>query len=204
MRIATDEPSLTALFQKGQVGLIRLEFQRLHDIIADLQKNKWEWANAESIQRADKAEQELANLQDELRRLKETRPTSITEVDIKANPAWAIAVFRVHRQRDRAEIKRLKRNLEHKVYMPEGIGGGVLRKPRFEDGWLPISTAPHDGTEILCFCVEPEFYGEEDPFTCLKVCFWGMQTEDYSCWMSNYGYEQRPTHWMSLPKPPIT
>ena len=36
MRISTDEPALTNLFEKGQVGLIRLEFQRLNDVIASL------------------------------------------------------------------------------------------------------------------------------------------------------------------------
>lgn len=70
--------------------------------------------------------------------------------------------------------------------------------------WQPIETAPMDGTDILCWCVEPEFEGEENPWTEMRVCFYGVLQEDYSCWMSNYGYEQRPTHWMSLPKPPVT
>lgn len=33
MRIDTSEPSLTALFEKGQVGLIRTEFMRKDDVI---------------------------------------------------------------------------------------------------------------------------------------------------------------------------
>ena len=68
--------------------------------------------------------------------------------------------------------------------------------------WRPIETAPMDGTDILCWCVEPEFEGEENPHTEQRVCFFGQMQEDYSCWMSHYGYEQRPTHWMPLPKPP--
>lgn len=36
MRIETNEPSLTSLFEKGQVGLIRQEFQRQEDVIASL------------------------------------------------------------------------------------------------------------------------------------------------------------------------
>jgi hypothetical protein len=71
-----------------------------------------------------------------------------------------------------------------------------------EREWQPIETAPMDGTDILCFCVEPEFEGEEDPWTEFRVCFYGMLNEGESCWMSNFGYEQRPTHWMLLPKPP--
>ena len=35
MRIDTSEPSLTALFNKGQVGLIRTEFMRKDDVIAN-------------------------------------------------------------------------------------------------------------------------------------------------------------------------
>lgn len=73
---------------------------------------------------------------------------------------------------------------------------------RLSKGWRPIETAPMDGTDILCWCVEPEFEGEENPHTEQRVCFFGQMQEDYSCWMSHYGYEQRPTHWMPLPKPP--
>lgn len=73
---------------------------------------------------------------------------------------------------------------------------------RLSKGWRPIDTAPMDGTDILCWCVEPEFEGEENPHTEQRVCFFGQMQEDYSCWMSHYGYEQRPTHWMPLPKPP--
>ena len=36
MRIDTSEPSLVALFEKGQVGMIRSEFMRLEDVIAGL------------------------------------------------------------------------------------------------------------------------------------------------------------------------
>lgn len=73
---------------------------------------------------------------------------------------------------------------------------------RLSQGWRPIATAPMDGTDILCWCVEPEFEGEENPHTEIRVCFFGQMQEDYSCWMSHYGYEQRPTHWMPLPKAP--
>lgn len=73
---------------------------------------------------------------------------------------------------------------------------------RLSKGWRPIETASMDGTDILCWCVEPEFEGEENPHTEQRVCFFGQMQEDYSCWMSHYGYEQRPTHWMPLPKPP--
>lgn len=68
--------------------------------------------------------------------------------------------------------------------------------------WRPIETAPKDGTDILCFCVEPEFAEEENPHKEFRVCFYGQLQPDYFCWMSHYGYEQHPTHWMALPNPP--
>lgn len=93
------------------------------------------------------------------------------------------------------EIERLKAEVEHL--------NELANDPyRLSKGWRPIETAPMDGTDILCFCVEPEFEGEENPHTEQRVCFFGQMQEDYSCWMSHYGYEQRPTHWMPLPKPP--
>jgi hypothetical protein len=79
-----------------------------------------------------------------------------------------------------------------------------LRSQFANSEWQPIETAPKDGTEVLCFCVEPEFEGEENPHTEMRVCFFGEMQEDYSCWMGYYGYEQRPTHWMPLPPKPPT
>lgn len=171
-----------------------------HNDIAHLIKAGLEKAALRKAIEDLKAERD--ELQAKFDRLSNTDPTTITGCDVKADPAWAVAVFRHHRERDRAELKHLKDHTEHKVYIKENQYGGVIRKPTQKDGWLPIETAPQDGTEVLCFCVEPEFEGEDNPYTCFKVCFWGMQTEDHSCWMSNYGYEQHPTHWMALPNPP--
>lgn len=89
MRIDTSEPSLVSLFEKGQVGLIRTEFMRLNDVIGSLNS--------------------------ELERLKNTDPDTITGSDIVSDPAWSIACFRFHRQRERDEIARLRKagdNLE--------------------------------------------------------------------------------------------
>lgn len=59
--------------------------------------------------------EDYARLKAELDRLKNTDPNSITDVDIKANPEWAMACFQFHRENERAEIKRLRKagdNLE--------------------------------------------------------------------------------------------
>lgn len=98
------------------------------------------------------------------------------------------------------ENKALKVNVERL----KDLSDNLMAQLNFGmDDWQPIETAPMDGTDILCFCVEPEFEGEENPWTEMRVCFYGILTEGESCWMSHYGYIQRPTHWMSLPKPPI-
>jgi gas vesicle protein len=50
---------------------------------------------------------ENARLKDEVERLKNTDPDSITGSTIIDDPAWSIACFRFHRENERAEIKRL-------------------------------------------------------------------------------------------------
>jgi len=52
---------------------------------------------------------EIESLKAELERLKKTDPESVTDIDIQADPAWAIGVFRFHRQNDWAEIERLRK-----------------------------------------------------------------------------------------------
>lgn len=117
----------------------------------------------------------------------------------------------------RAEVERIKevwvdkKMQEDRDYLLKenerlkNLSDSLMAQLNFDmDGWLPIETAPMDGTDILCFCVEPEFEGEENPWTEMRVCFYGILTESESCWMSHYGYIQHPTHWMSLPKPPVT
>jgi hypothetical protein len=62
-----------------------------------------------------KFDSEVTRLKAEVERLKNTDPQSITDVDIKANPEWAMACFQFHRENERAEIARLRKagdNLE--------------------------------------------------------------------------------------------
>ena len=102
----------------------------------------------------------------------------------------------------RCEHDRVKRALEQAEAEVDRLNDLANNPYRLSKGWRPIETAPMDGTDILCFCVEPKFEGDENPWTDFRVCFFGAMTEDHACWMSHYGYEQRPTHWMPLPNPP--
>lgn len=63
--------------------------------------------------------------------------------------------------------------------------------------WLPIETAPKDGTQILAFArakLSGDFFGvtqwadAEPAFNSVAGWFWE--------------YAIRPTHWMPLPDPP--
>ena len=72
-----------------------------------------------------------------------------------------------------------------------------------ENGWMPIATAPRDGTEILVF-VEDHRNPE------LRICVaWFVAKPDGSAkWMvfstpdAIFSLAQPVTHWQPLPKPP--
>jgi len=72
VRIDTSEPSLTALFNKGQVGLIRTEFMRKDDVIAEHVKKNAALA-AEYVELKDlyiKCRIDIGNLHKENNRLR--------------------------------------------------------------------------------------------------------------------------------------
>lgn len=59
------------------------------------------------------------------------------------------------------------------------------------DGWLPIETAPKDGSEILGF-------GLQWGWSPVRfVCVWNGAT-----WYAGWGDSIQPTHWMPLPAAP--
>lgn len=62
--------------------------------------------------------------------------------------------------------------------------------------WLPIDTAPKDGTEILIF--EPKHYNNDDA---IYVVIYTRKGK----WVESQGelyHTFYPTHWMPLPDPP--
>lgn len=68
--------------------------------------------------------------------------------------------------------------------------------------WLPISTAPKDGTKILVTdantigCEECVFW-DDDPQASQNSIGWQWATDDGPSY-----HEERFTHWMPLPEPP--
>jgi len=65
-----------------------------------------------------------------------------------------------------------------------------------DQGWQDISTAPKDGTIILCFFKN----GETGETPAVSECFWDTEVE---CWMDAlrcHDLYNEPTHW-SLPLP---
>ena len=72
--------------------------------------------------------------------------------------------------------------------------------------WLPIETAPKDGTRIL---VGREGYPRKSGKTPVNVVRWmrvkhGSQTSTRKVWHLARGVQlpYAPTHWMPLPSPP--
>lgn len=74
--------------------------------------------------------------------------------------------------------------------------------------WLPIETAPMDGTEILIFTV---YVAEEDwgeSFSAVQIARWdsGHKGDD-PMWDREADWDRKKigeaTHWMPLPAPPL-
>lgn len=71
------------------------------------------------------------------------------------------------------------------------MGAGVVMS---EGIWLPIDTAPTDGTQILIAIAGDEF----EPS-------WAYWEHRFRTWMlptTNRYFEFEPTHWMPIPPPP--
>lgn len=65
--------------------------------------------------------------------------------------------------------------------------------------WLPIRTAPKDGTPILVFCPSHHLEAYEDFFAVVK---WVDAAYDGTeGWFDNFD-RLLPTHWMTIPKAP--
>lgn len=74
--------------------------------------------------------------------------------------------------------------------------------------WLPIATAPRDGTEIMLWGDwAGEINGPSLPRCCV-VGYWRDGRTDYPgyewtvCGTDAYAAWMKPSHWMPLPEPP--
>lgn len=73
-----------------------------------------------------------------------------------------------------------------------------------ENGWMPIETAPKDGTKILTYApiippIKNRFGGDASA----KIVINERRTTNggHQWWHSRA--DQQPTHWQPLPKPPV-
>ena len=58
--------------------------------------------------------------------------------------------------------------------------------------WLPIETAPKDGTRFLAY---------EKRDISHYPCWWNSDFQGWSGWQDDWDSEPKPTHWMPLPTP---
>lgn len=70
-----------------------------------------------------------------------------------------------------------------------------VRELEVEREWLPIETAPKDGTHILLWQRSQENQIYEGWYACLAL---------WEGWQDSWDSEPEPTHWQPLPKPPVT
>jgi hypothetical protein len=64
--------------------------------------------------------------------------------------------------------------------------------------WLPIETAPKDGTEVLGYI--PEGWQGEP----VILSLWWSARSEYPAWVDKLEYmDHRPTHWVPMPTPPL-
>ncbi len=92
----------------------------------------------------------------------------------------------------------------------------LASKPTLADwpDWQPIATAPKStttpaagghhvkGVYLLGFCPEEG----PTPEGCISVIWWEPHHhgENRGAWVSEAGFEVKPTKWMRLPAPPVT
>lgn len=61
--------------------------------------------------------------------------------------------------------------------------------------WMPIETAPKDGTRILTYSPRAAKLG----FSTIRINLWN---KSMGCWWHTNTNHWPPTHWMPLPAPP--
>lgn len=69
-----------------------------------------------------------------------------------------------------------------------------------DDGWLPIETAPKDGTKVL---LGRFIKGFSDINGHIAIDYWRSRSEHtFEGWGRFNAQYWPPTHWMPLPSPP--
>lgn len=95
-----------------------------------------------------------------------------------------------------AEETRLKLLSEKMPFVAWDIIKDALQKAAQGQQWLPIESAPKDGTRLL---------GTRKGSKCIHTIFWGkyFNREFWRGWPQQEG-NGAPTHWQPIPAPPAT
>ena len=67
-------------------------------------------------------------------------------------------------------------------------------------GWMPIETAPRDGTAFLGYIPSKRGYMARQDMCPMHWCMWGGGT--WECSVSGHRIHDEVTHWMPLPEAP--
>ena len=62
------------------------------------------------------------------------------------------------------------------------------------NGWLPIETAPKDGSRFWAYENRTDYKHYE--------CWWQYDFAEWEGWQDDWDSEPEPTHWMPFPEPP--
>jgi hypothetical protein len=89
--------------------------------------------------------------------------------------------------------------IDHERGFADWLEAIILRHVTARDGsrWQPIETAPKDGTHVLLWATGA-FYG------CVVGRYNSRANNRGGGWLAERFPVPKPTHWMPLPKPPVT
>lgn len=89
-------------------------------------------------------------------------------------------------------------NFHQSMGVTEHVANSVFNKLAqrglINSGWMPIESAPRDGTRMIVFCPT-----ENDQYV-INIAHWQSNTEKWHNGLWGVLYE--PTHWMPLPAAP--
>lgn len=91
---------------------------------------------------------------------------------------------------------------ENKMVQADAGAPALSEKVNDRSEWLPIESAPRDGTHILAFGPQPGCNAREHGWTEVRETHFEHSGWDWYEAVHNCSHKWKPTHWMPLPSPP--